>query len=184
MKFSISSVTMLAVVALASAPAHAVPLDISQAVLADGASFIASDTKIKFAPNQAGSATFTFDSTPNQEYAITVTGHSDDSTSFFNFFIDADGPGAGGFVQLGGNYNLQPGFVTITLPSFIDLGTIDFFRIVNGGSGNLAGQIDIVDVSINAVPGPIVGVGLPGLVALLGGLVMVGRRRRNQAGIA
>ena len=40
------------------------------------------------------------------------------------------------------------------------------------------------DVSLAAVPGPIVGAGLPGLVMALGGLVILSRRRRNQASVA
>ena len=168
---------------LTPAPAGAVSLDISAAVLAGGASFIGGGTKIKFDPNDSGSATFTLDSIPNQEYVITVTGHNDDSSSYFNFFIDADGPGAGSFVQLGGNFTLQPGFVTIALPAFVDLGTTDYFRITNGGDGNLNGQITAVSISVNAVPGPIVGAGVPGLVMAFGGL-LAWRRRRNQAAVA
>ena len=165
---------------LGISPASAVPLDISAAVLTGGASFIGGDTKIKFAPNESGTATFTFDSVPNQEYVITITGSSNNSTSFFNFFIDPDGPGGAPEVQLGADYSLQPGFVTIALPSFIDVGTVDYFRIVSGGTGqNISGQIDVVDVSIAAVPGPMVGAGLPGLLMALGGII-VWRRRRNQ----
>jgi hypothetical protein len=170
---------------LASAPAGAVTLALSDAVLAGGASLIGGP-KIQFDANTSGqSATWTFASIPGQEYIITVTGHSNNSTSFFNFFIDADGPGAlTDFVQLGGDISLS-GFSTIALPSFIDLGTTDYFRIVNGGSGrNSGGQIDVVDLSITAVPGPVVGAGLPAFLMALGGLVILSRRRRKLGGVA
>jgi hypothetical protein len=169
-------------IGLVTTPARAITLDISEAVLVGGASFIGGGTKIKFAPNESGSATFTFDSVPNQEYVITVTGSSNNSTSYFNFFIDPDGLGAAPEVQLGGNYSLQPGFVTIALPSFTDLGNIDTLRIVSGGTGkNISGQIDVVDVSLAAVPGPIVGAGLPGLVMAVGGFIAWRRRRMASA---
>src|SRR4029453_14220946 len=130
-------------IGLMAFPAHAITLDLSEAVTTGGAEF--KGTNIKFAPNESGSATFTFDSVPNQEYVITVTGSSNNSTSYFNFFIDPDGLGAAPEVQLGGNYSLQPGFVTIALPSFTDLGNIDTLRIVSGGTGNnISGQIDVV----------------------------------------
>jgi hypothetical protein len=42
------------------------------------------------------------------------------------------------------------------LPAFTDLGTTDFFRIINGGTGNSDAQISGITVtSLAAVPGPI-----------------------------
>jgi hypothetical protein len=108
-----------------------------------------------------------------------VTGHNDQSSSFFQFFIDVDGPGPVGFVQLGSNMNFGSGFNTITLPTFTDAGTLDFFKIVNGGTGNSAGQISAVAVTSVGVPGPALGAGLPGLIFAGGGLLAWWRRKRR-----
>lgn len=159
------------------AAASAITIDLGRAILDGGASFIGGDSKIKFDAHATGeSATFILPSTPGQEYSIQVTGHN--STSFFQFLIDADGPGPGGFVQLGSNLNFGDGFPTLTLPTFTDRGTSDFFRIVNGGTGNTAGQI--TGLSLFAVPGAIVGAGLPGLLAACVALMLFARRRQQR----
>ena len=149
--------TVAAALVVATAGANvgqAATVDLNTANLIGGASFIASGGRIKFDPNIAGeTATFTLQSIPNTQYSIQVTGQNNQSSSFFQFLIDPDGPGmASGFVQLGSNINFGSGFNTITLPTFTDLGTSDFFRIINGGTGNSGGQIS--SISINAVPLP------------------------------
>jgi hypothetical protein len=170
------------VAACPAAHAATITLDLSTAVFTGGAGTIAGGERIKFDPNQAGeTATFTLASIPGAQYAISVTGQTNQSSSFLNFFIDADGPGTGvGFVQLGGGINFGSGFNTITLPAFTNLGTSDFFRIINGGTGNSEAQISGITVtSIAAVPEPIVGAGLPGLMAACAGLLLLAQRRRK-----
>ena len=76
--------------------------------------------------------------------------------------------------RLVSNVNFGSGFNTITLPTFIDLGTSDFFRIINGGTGNSGGQIS--GVSINQVPLP---AALPLFAAGLGVLGLLGQRVAN-----
>jgi hypothetical protein len=160
--------------------ADALTIDIGEAILANGASFIGGDSKIQFDSQVSGqSATFSLPSIPGQEYSIQVTGHNNSSTSFFQFLLDADGPGPGGFVQLGDTLNFGGGFPTLTLPTFTNLGNSDLFRIVNGGLGNTAGQI--TGISLFAVPGSIVGAGLPGLLAACGALLLFARRRQRRA---
>jgi hypothetical protein len=171
-----------------SSVSHAatITLDLATAVFTGGASTIADEAKIKFDPNTPGqTATFTIPSVPGTEYVISVTGQTNQSSSFVQFFIDADGPGAGGFAQLGGNINFGSGFNLITLPAFTDLGTSDFLRIVNGGTGNSEAQISAITITpllevnpVAAVPGPIVGAGIPGLLGFA--LLLLARRRRQK----
>ena len=113
---------------------QAATVDLNSAVLNGGASFIAGGSRIMFDPTIAGeTATFTLPSIQDAQYSIQVTGQNNQSSSFFQFLVDPDGPGtSSGFVQLGNNINFGSGFNTITLPTFTDLGTFDFFQIVNG----------------------------------------------------
>jgi hypothetical protein len=162
-----------------AAQAITINLDLNTAVLTGGASIIGGP-KIKFDPNITGeTATFTIPSVVGTQYSISVTGQSNASSSFVQFFIDADGPGPGGFVQLGSNVNFGSGFNTITLATFTDLGTSDFLRIINGGTGNTENQISAISFNSVAVPGPVVGAGLPGLAMAFGGLLAWRRRRKT-----
>jgi hypothetical protein len=51
----------------------------------------------------------------------------------------------------------------------------------NGGPVAADGDYAFNQLNTSPVPGPIVGAGLPGLMMALGGLVVLARRRRNQA---
>jgi hypothetical protein len=156
---------------------QAATVDLNTAVLTGGASFIAGGSRIMFDPNIAGeTATFTLPSIPGTQYSIQITGQNNQSSSFFQFLVDRDGPGPSGFVQLGNSVNFGNGFNTITLATFTDLGTSDFFRIVNGGTGNSGGQIS--GLSISAVPLP---AALPLFAAGVGILGLLGRRRKRKA---
>ena len=53
----------------------------------------------------------------------------------------------------------------------------------NGGPDAALGDYAFNQLTTSPVPGPIVGAGLPGLMMALGGLVVLARRRRNQASI-
>jgi hypothetical protein len=109
---------------------QAATVDLNSAVLNGGASFIAGGSRIMFDPTIAGeTATFTLPSIQDAQYSIQVTGQNNQSSSFFQFLVDTDGPGtSSGFVQLGNNINFGSGFSTITLPTFIDVGLRISFR--------------------------------------------------------
>jgi hypothetical protein len=169
-----------AALVVASAGANvcqAATVDLNTAILTGGASFIAGGSRIMFDPNIGGeTATFTIPSIPGTQYSIQVTGQNNQSSSFFQFLVDPDGLGPSGFIQLGNNVNFGNGFNTITLATFIDLGTSDFFRIINGGTGNSGGQIS--GLSITAVPLP---AALPLFAAGLGIVTFLARRKKTTA---
>jgi hypothetical protein len=169
-----------AALVVASAGANvcqAATVDLNTAILTGGASFIAGGSRIMFDPNIAGeTATFKIPSIPGTQYSIQVTGQNNQSSSFFQFLVDPDGLGPSGFIQLGNNVNFGNGFNTITLATFIDLGTSDFFRIINGGTGNSGGQIS--GLSITAAPLP---AALPLFAAGLGIVTFLARRKKTTA---
>jgi len=167
-----AAVVALSLVTVSPARSATVTVDLSTAVLTGGASFIAGGSRISFAPNATGTATVSFPSIPGEPSSIDVTGQTNSSTSFFDFAIDK---GNGVFVSLASGINFGSGFNTITLPSFIDVGTTDRLQISNSGTGNIGGQI--AGLGVTLVP-------LPPAIALfatgLGGMFLVGRRRKRK----
>ena len=94
--------------------------------------------------------------------------------------------GAGATVE-----NVSPGDGThggewrVTFTNPLSFTSIQFDPGPTGGSAAPLGDYAFGSLTTaDAVPGPIVGAGLPGLVMALGGLVILARRRRHQAGVA
>jgi hypothetical protein len=168
-----AAIIFLFVLAISPATAATVTVDLSTAVLTGGASLIANNTRISFDPNAAGTATLSFPSVPGEPSSIDVNGQTNSSSSFFNFSIDK---GNGVFVPLASSINFGNGFNTITLPSFIDLGTTDRLMITNGGTGNIGGQIAGLGVTLVPLP-PAIALFVSGL----GGMFLLGRRRKRKA---
>src|SRR5262249_12736328 len=158
-----AAVIALSLVAVSPARSATVTVDLSTAVLTGGASFIAGGSRISFAPNATGTATLSFPSIPGEILSIDVTGQTNSSSSFFDFSIDK---GNGVFVSLASSINFGSGFNTITLPSFIDLGTTDRLQITNSGTANIGGQISGVAVGVvGVIPLP------PAIALFVSGLV-------------
>jgi len=100
-------------------------------------------------------------------------------------YLDSDGNGTGDSLinppgVVGGTGNPQTIALSI-LNLAANTGTGQYLLQVTGDAALAApdGSIYNGNVSSVAVPGPIIGAGLPGLLAACTGLVMLGRRRRK-----
>lgn len=118
----------------------------------------------------------------------TFTGNNSPSTLLFQFSDDG-GTNWDPIVS----YTTSPGSPgDTTLKPLTASGTLFhadapfIFRIIDAvtAAGGNDFAVDNLSIVPAAVPGPVVGAGLPGLLMALGGLVVLARRRRNQIPIA
>jgi hypothetical protein len=103
-------------------------------------------------------------------YTLAVTGANTATFGLGGTTITNNSPGIEGS---GGQW-------TVSFTNPFPFTTISFAPGPNSGPNAPLGDYAFNRLETAAVPGPIVGAGLPGLVMALGGLVMLARRRRHQ----
>jgi len=104
-------------------------------------------------------------------YTLSVTG---DTSATFDFLGTTVTNNSAGTEGNGGRW-------TVSFLNPFLFTSISFAPGPNGGTDAPLGDYAFNRLETAAVPGPIVGAGLPGLIMALGGLVMLSRRRRHQA---
>ena len=151
--------------------------------LASGFRFVSTGFETDLGFNLAGNPTISFSGvtagfTPNANPETAGSLHMD-GTGFFEYGVNCTACGSGGSNPQSGplNFTVTDG-ATFSAASFEQNAAGQFFAADLIGNGN-TGAVDASVRSV-AVPGPIVGAGLPGLIAACGGLLALGRRRRQK----
>ena len=123
---------------------------------------------IKTVPGLGGTDEIWFDPTTGKYY---VTGNNGTNTTRFFDVVNEDGT-----IAQTVNLPTTSSAHSITVDPFNG----DVFVALAGLDGNTFCPLGCIAVFGPAVPGPIVGAGLPGLLAACGGLLALARRRRRR----
>ena len=159
--------------------------------LNSGFQFVSTGFETDIGFNLAGNPTITYSSVTagfaatggSPQSAAAAPGLHMDGTGFFEYGVDCTACGSGGSNPQSGPVNFTITAAGLSTASFQQNLLGEFFAvdlIGNSFTGTVR-NTGAVDASSVAVPGPVAGAGLPGLVAACVGLIGFARRRRRLA---